>query len=341
MKALKNNIEISYYSNFSKNEKKFIESEIKEIAKKSIPSANIAHNVELIHILNKAYSYQSEILLVYLDKEIIGFILLSILNNKAISLPHFSYGGYCGVLKLTDSLKDKITKSLSIKFSGGFLIRDFEPYSKNIFTEKVTYSLSLEKSSADQFILLNKKLRSQVRKAIKNDITVEIGCLEDFYKIYTKNMHRKHGSPHLSYDFFNNLVNSYSSGETQIFVTKYNKKVVGSSIVVGYQDFIEVCWAATLIEYNYLSPNMLQYWTMISHAIDNNYKIFSFGRTTIGSGSQKFKKQWGTTEIPLIWSSDKAIDLSYDRLKFLTKVWKLSPTFLANFLSPLITKYIY
>ena len=80
---------------------------------------------------------------------------------------------------------------------------------------------------------------------------------------------------------------------------------------------------------------------MLNTNIDNKYKIFSFGRSDIDSGPQKFKKQWGGTEIPLVWSSDKALDLSHSKLKFLTKIWKLTPSFVTNFLSPLITKYIY
>lgn len=340
MKSL-NKIEIAYYSNFSKKEKINIEYQVNEISKKSISSVNIAHNFELIHILSKTYGYKPEMLLVYSEKLLIGYIPLSILNNKAISLPHFSYGGYCGTLRLTKPLIEKIIKSLSIKYSGGFLIRDFMPYSQHTFNEKVTYHLQLDESSDDQFAGFNKKLRSQVRKAIKNDITVVPGCLEDFYKVYTNNMHYNHGSPQLPYAFFENLINSFSYGQSKIFITKYNGKDVGSCLLVGYYDFIEVCWAATLKEYNYLSPNMLQYWSMISYAIDNKYKIFSFGRSDIDSGPQKFKKQWGGTEIPLVWSSDKALDLSHSKLKFLTKIWKLTPSFVTNFLSPLITKYIY
>lgn len=340
MKSFKQ-INLVYYSNLSKKEKIIVESEVQGIAKKSITGVNIAHNIELIHVLSCSYGYKPELLLLYSDKILIGFIPLSILRDKAISLPHFSYGGFCGIFHLSQSHIEKIIKSLSLRYSAGFMIRDFKPYSKHIFNDKVVYHLKLEKSRDDQFSAFNKKLRSQVRKAIKNDITVVSGNLEDFYKVYTENMHYKHGSPHLSQEFFNNLLDLYSSGETKIFIAKFNEKVVGSCLMVGFHDFIEVCWAATSPRYNNLSPNMLLYWTMISYAVENKYRIFSFGRANRDSGSQRFKKQWGAIEIPLVWSSDKALDLSHSKLKFLTKIWRLTPSFLTNSLSTLITKYIY
>ena len=341
MLEILNKINIVYYSNLSQIEKKLIKSEIHSIAKRSLTGTNIAHNIELIHILNKAYGYRPEVLLVYSDKTLIGFIPLSILNDKAISLPHFSYGGYCGVLNLNQLHIEKIIKSLLMKFSGGFIIRGFEPYSKNIYNEKVTYQLQLEKSSDDQFSFFNKKLRSQIRKASKNGVIVLPGSIEDFYAIYSENMHYKHGSPQLSKIFFNNLLQLYLSGETKIFVAKFNEKIIGSCLMVGFHDFIEVCWAATSNEYNHLSPNMLLYWKMISYSVDHEYKVFSFGRTSRDSGSQRFKKQWGADEVPLIWSSDKAINFSNSKLKPLTKIWRLAPSFLTNALSPLLTKYIY
>ena len=336
-----NQIDIKYYSNLSKIEKTLVEAETHSVVKRSTSGSNIAHNIELIHILSSSYGYRPEALLVYSEKILVGFIPLSILNNKAISLPHFSYGGYCGILNLKKSHVNKITKSLTSKFRGGFMIRDFEPYSKNVFIKKVTYHLNLEKSSDDQFSAFNKKLRSQIRKAIKNGITVEQGSLEDFYAIYTENMHYKHGSPQLSHEFFKNLLHLYSSGEVKIFKAKFNEKVIGSCLMVGFHDFTEVCWAATLPKYNHLSPNMLLYSTMISYAVDNEYKIFSFGRSNRDSGTQRFKKQWGANEIPLVWSSNRSIDLSYSKFKFLTKIWRLTPSFLTNFLSPIITKYLY
>ena len=334
-------MDIAYYSNLSKKEQILIEAEAHGIAKRSITGTNISHNIELIHLLSNTFGYKPELLLVYSDKVLIGFIPLSILHNKAISMPHFSYGGYCGISHLKQSHMEKIIKSLSMKYSGGFMIREFKPYSKHIFNEKVAYHLKLEKSSDDQFSTLNKKLRSQIRKAIKNGITVAPGNLEDFYAIYTENMHYKHGSPQLSHEFFNNLLHSYSSGEVKIFIAKFNEKVIGSCLMVGFHDFIEVCWAATSVKYNHLSPNMLLYWTMISYAVDHEYRIFSFGRTNRDSGSQRFKKQWGAVEIPLVWSSNKALDLSYSKFKFLTKIWRLTPSMVTNFLSPIITKYIY
>jgi hypothetical protein len=80
---------------------------------------------------------------------------------------------------------------------------------------------------------------------------------------------------------------------------------------------------------------------MISYAIEHKYKIFSFGRASKNTGSQRFKQQWGATEVPLVWSSDRPFNVSHNKFRLLTKIWRLAPSSVTNALSPVLTKYIY
>ena len=80
---------------------------------------------------------------------------------------------------------------------------------------------------------------------------------------------------------------------------------------------------------------------MIEYGIDNNMKIFSFGRSTKNSGPLKFKKQWGAEEVQLIWNFNKDKYFSLDQLKFLSYIWSKLPKPIIEFMGPFFTKYIY
>ena len=68
-------------------------------------------------------------------------------------------------------------------------------------------------------------------------------------------------------------------------------------------------WASTLQKYNHLSPNMLMYWSLLSSSFvenrffeaDTRSARFDFGRSTIGEGTYRFKKQWGAKPVALKW----------------------------------------
>ncbi len=68
-----------------------------------------------------------------------------------------------------------------------------------------------------------------------------------------------------------------------------------------YGDEFEITWAASLRRYNRLSPNMAMYWRMIAALADRNIGVFNFGRCTVGSGTHRFKHQWGGSDEVLSW----------------------------------------
>ena len=326
------NYSIDYFSNLSKKRRILINDELNKIIESTESIITIAHNMDLLKILSSFYGYKSEILLFNNNNKLEGFIPLMIIGRKVVSIPHFSYGGYIGLQKLDSTHFKMIVESLESKYGNNIIIRDFNKIT-NFYTEdKVTCFLKLEESSEKQFNNLTSKLRSQIRKSEKNGLKVSFYNIDDFFPVYVANLHRL-GSPHLS--------KNYKNGQFKIFVVKKENTVIATSIVLTFKNFIEVCWAASHKQYNYLGPNMLIYWKMIQYSIENNMKLFSFGRATKDSGPLKFKKQWGAEEVQLIWNFTKAKKFSLDQFKFLTHVWRRLPKPLIKLLGPFFTKYIY
>jgi lipid II:glycine glycyltransferase (peptidoglycan interpeptide bridge formation enzyme) len=82
-----------------------------------------------------------------------------------------------------------------------------------------------------------------------------------------------------------------------------------------------------------MNPNMVLYWEMIKYSIDQKMKVFSFGRATKGSGSHKFKTQWGIEERQ-IYFNYSSYQLNIRNLSFLSKLWKILPLEVANKVGP-------
>ena len=149
------------------------------------------------------------------------------------------------------------------------------------------------------------------------------------------------GSPSLSKKFFLNLIEYYKFGEVKVFLVYKNQEIIGGAIALSYNDFMEDCWLSTSSKYNHLYTSVLLYWEMIKDAIENNKKIFSFGRSTKGSSLLKFKGQWNPVEKQLYFSYSEKQKISLKKMTFLTKLWKLLPLRAANIIGPKIADKLY
>ena len=100
---------------------------------------------------------------------------------------------------------------------------------------------------------------------------------------------------------------------------------------------------------------MALYWGLLSFAADNQFESFDFGRSTIGEGTYRFKKQWGAKPVALDWQDfdingliqkrvesstfSKVIPIS--KLKpMIILLWSKLPPAMANTLGPMFRRYI-
>ena len=215
-------------------------------------------------------------------------------------------------------------------------------------SHKVRMLLKLPESSEILMKSFKSKLRSQIKKPIKEGLFAKTGGLEllnDFYHVFTKNM-RDLGSPVHSKKLIQNVCEAFPD-RSRIVIVYQDKQPMASSLVVGFKDTLENPWASALREHRRLSPNMLLYWTMLEYACDNGYKFFDFGRSSSNGGTYKFKEQWGAEPAPLAWdhvsfnsrSTDNAVS---DKPKFgkAIRYWQKLPVSITKIFGPLIRKHI-
>ena len=208
--------------------------------------------------------------------------------------------------------------------------------------------LNLPESSEALMKSFKAKLRSQIRKPVKEGLKAKVGGLEflnDFYHVFCINM-RDLGSPVHSKKLMRNVLEEFAD-KAKILMVHKGSLPVACSLVVGFKDTLENPWASALREYSRLSPNMLLYWTMLEYACNNGYTYFDFGRSSPEEGTYKFKEQWGAQSTTLHWHyvslNEKLNDEeTSEKSKFnkLINCWKKLPVSITKIMGPSIRKHI-
>lgn len=169
--------------------------------------------------------------------------------------------------------------------------------------QKVRMVLPLPESGELLLKSFKSKLRSQIKKAEKNGLTVQLGdtreFINGFYDVYTQNM-RDLGSPVHAKRWFEDIISAYGKNAV-ISVVYHENTPIGAGIVIKNAQTASIPWASTLREFNRLAPNMLLYWSLLEHCADNGIETFDFGRSTFEEGTYRFKKQWGAEPQLLFW----------------------------------------
>ena len=162
--------------------------------------------------------------------------------------------------------------------------------------------LPLQPTVDEQWRVLDRKLRNQVRKAEKSGLTVQRGgaeLLDSFYDVLARNM-RDLGSPVHSKRFFADILATFPD-RTRLLCVSLGSTPVAASFVIWHGERIEVPWASALRAYNPLCPNVLLYWEMLKFSIERRFAQFDFGRSTPNEGTFNFKQQWGAEPHQLYW----------------------------------------
>ena len=218
----------------------------------------------------------------------------------------------------------------------------------SVSSHKVRMLLDLPVSADKLWKTFKSKLRSQIRKAEKNNLAFHWGSTEkiqDFYNVFSRNM-RDLGSPVHARKFLAAVLKAYGTN-ARLGLVSLDNQVIGGGIILADNKKVCVPWASTLRTHNRLAPNMLLYWNFLKYAADAGYTLFDFGRSSPGEPTFRFKKQWGAESSPLHWYTfhlDGSQKMAHNEGGVLRSraeaVWQKLPLPVANFLGPKIRKYI-
>ena len=256
--------------------------------------------------VKQAYGFEGKYFLAESSGDICGVLPLIELRvplrgESLISLPYCDAGGV-----LADSsevakelLNEAFSSSQRCEIRSAF---ELDSGLSNQ-TDKVRMLLDLPASSNELLAGLKSKLRSQVKKPIRDGLMVKMGggeLVDTFYRIFAANM-RDLGSPVHSLTWIKAVVDSYAENCRVAVVYTPNGEPAAAGIILLQRQTVSIPWASALREYNRLNPNMLLYWTFLEFAADNGHRYFDFGRSTPSEGTYRFKQQWGALPKPLYW----------------------------------------
>ena len=314
--------------------------------------ATVLHEPRWGRVMLQAYASRPYYLTARRGDKTVG--VLQLVHQKSLMFGSYlcgmPYFDGAGILADDAGARESLTReaeSLRKRVGAGWVeIRQFGPIGDSLpaRTDKVTMWLPLQTGSQAMWEFLKTKVRTKVRKSQKMGLTVLEGqgeLLEDFFEIYSRAM-RDLGSPPHSRRFFQLIVEEFGPA-VKLFSVRSEHLLLAASLTLVDRQGFHVPWSGSDRRYSELSANRLMYWSMLASACDSGSKLFDFGRSTRGSGTYEFKKEWGAQEVQLYWHyllppGRQPPDLRPDSAKYRMMVacWRRLPLGLARFLGPRI-----
>ena len=319
----------------------------------ALPAATLAHAAPWLSILPRVLGHQNRSLLAERQGEVCGILPMMLLKHWLfgtfhVSLPWLDYGGVIASDPETGNhlLEAAVAQAKQDKASFVELrsVDNLHPHLP-VRNDKVTFALDLGESKS-VWGRLDPKVRNQVRKAQRAGLTCHFGreeLLPEFYRVFARNM-RDLGTPVWGIALFREILAAFEKN-SEIAVIRQGETVIAAGLTIASKDRVAMPSASALREFRSLCPNNLLYWEVIKRACEAGFRHFDFGRSTVGSGTYHFKKQWGPAIIPLHWQyvllkRDRIPQLnpSNPRFRFFIEAWKRLPVKVATRLGPRIVR---
>jgi FemAB-related protein (PEP-CTERM system-associated) len=316
--------------------------------------ASIYHDSRWAELIKEVFGHDSYYLLATDKKQVVGIFplvqLKSLLfGNFLVSMPYVNYGGIVADSDaITASLIDS-AHELSTGLGCSHIEMRFDREQASnlpVSTDKVSMLLELPGDSDELWQAIGSKRRAQVKRPIREGVEFVHGgaeLLDDFYYVFSRNM-RDLGTPVYSKIFFQKILLTFSES-VFIAIVRLNGEAVGAGFLIGNNGKLEIPWASTLGKVNRIGVNMFLYWNIIKTAIEKEYQVFDFGRSSKDAGTLRFKRQWGATEKQLYWYYDlpegaplPGLNPKNKKFSAAIKFWKKLPVQVANTIGPQIVK---
>lgn len=288
------------------------------------------------------------------DARLVGVLPLVRVSSRLfgsylVSMPFLNYGGALGSERAMQAL---VARAIELAKGGNIDLLEMRsrtplPIDLPVSHRKITVVRDLAAGNPTQvWDSLRAKVRSQVRRPQKEGIEVRFGLdqVGPFFQVFSQHM-RDLGTPTQPRRLFEALAETFPADVW--FGCAYDgARPVAVGCGFRWNGEFEMTWAASLAQYNAVAPNMLLYWAFMERSAEQGLEVFNFGRCTPGSGTHRFKQQWGGRDLPLWWyqhaAGRRAATPSPNESAFSwgPRVWKRLPLSIANVLGPRVVRLI-
>ena len=320
----------------------------------SEPTASVYHEYALRRLVHSVFGHQTLYFVAREGAKIVGVLPLVRLKSRLfgdflVSVPYFNYGG---VLARSPQVCDELLRHAvqAAQLMGVSHIelrhRAADQQTWPVRTDKVSMLLELPPTAEALQKALSSKLRSQIKRPQREGVTCDFGgeeLLESFYAVFAENM-RDLGTPVYSRRFFAAILQLLGD-RARIAIVRLQGAPVAAALLITNRGTTEIPWASSLRRVNAIGANMFLYWSALQFAIQQGSAVFDFGRSTLDSGTYRFKKQWGAQPLQLHWhywlkggGELPRLNPSNPKYRLAVAAWQKLPLPVANWLGPHLVK---
>jgi FemAB-related protein (PEP-CTERM system-associated) len=271
-------------------------------------------------------------------------------GDYLVSMPFLSYGGPTGTPEARRALAvqaARYAQDAGVDLLELRVRKRLDDTGLHLNERKLTVVKPLTSSAEELWEKgIKAKVRSQIRRPMKEGMEVRFGSTEvaGFYEVFSRTM-RDLGTPVLPRSFFEAIDREFQA--TSMFgVVVFQGQPVAAGCGFFWGGEFEITWAGSSREHAASAPNMLLYWGFMEECVNRGATAFNFGRCSPGSGTHRFKRQWGSDDEPLPWlqwsESGVPSTPSPDSPKFraATGIWQRLPLGIANAIGPRVSRLI-
>jgi serine/alanine adding enzyme len=276
-------------------------------------------------------------------------------KKAAVSLPFVNYTDICADSEEAFEYTVDALIQLKTKYQLGYIELRLKDQSLNrpswsLNLHNHTFVLPLSDDEEQVLALSKSSNRNHVRKVYKNNwftVSFDSKHLDGFHKVYVRRM-KQLGSPAQDISFFRNFL-LYLPGHAHLLAVldNANGDVVGGMLLLTSpaNSTLYYPYGANLSEYNHKYLNNFMYWEAVRFGIRSGLKHLDLGRSQTGSGTYKYKEQWGAKPEQLKYliydgGLNKASAPDKESLSFFVELWKRTPAFITDRVGKRLIKYL-
>lgn len=320
------------------------------------------HDPSWLDVLNIGLKHSTSVLIARRGNELVGTLPLSLTRSPLfgrhlVSLP---YVNRAGLLTADDAVGEPLiaravqlaeqmdTRYLELRHHGqGFGSKHFT----HTRSTKVRLVMDLPDTSDALWTGLKAKVRNQVRKGEQAGLRIQFGgesLLAGFYSVFATNM-RDLGTPVYPRKLFQAMLHHLQDRCEVALVTMESVPIAGAILIhdaVAASRTTQVPSASCLRSYNDICANMWMYCRLLERAIERGSQAFDFGRSSEGSGTYRFKKQWGAQSQSTPWQVHlrhgelDAVRPDHPRYQKRIERWQKLPVWVTRAIGPAIVRGI-
>ena len=319
--------------------------------------ATAYHRAEAVSIGARAFRLRTTYVTAYDGESIVGVLPLveqssRLFGRYLVSLPFVTYGGIladnaevASALAARAAVEAQARNADHVELRHTVALPDVRLAER---LDKVSMMLRLPDSEQVLSKQLGAKLRSQIKRGEREKLELVWGGAElipDFYRVFAPAMHAL-GTPVYPRKFFE-VVYEALREDADILVVRMRGKPHAVAFLVKHGKTLEVPWAVASPEAKHASVNMRMYWELLARSMTKGADNFDFGRSTVDSGTYRFKAQWGAKPQQLHWHywlpagvPVPKLNQSNPKYAQAAELWRRMPLWCANVLGPHIIRHL-